>query len=85
MNGTPITPTSGVVRSPAEPSPAAERMRRHRQRRRADVLWLGLELRRSEVDALVRKGLLLEESRRDPYAVMQALYAFLERELECAP
>jgi hypothetical protein len=40
-----------------------------------------VELRETEVDALVSEGLLPSESRNDPAAVTQALYAFLEREL----
>jgi hypothetical protein len=71
----PLAPVSTTV------STAADRMRRSRERLREGLLWLGIELRETEVGALVRKGLLLEESRQDRDAVTRALYAFLEREL----
>jgi hypothetical protein len=60
------------------PSLAAERMRRHRKRRRNGLRCLMVELRETEIDALVRKGLLNEESRRDPGEIVAALYTFLE-------
>jgi hypothetical protein len=37
---------------PVARSPAAERMRRHRQRRRDGLICLTIELRKSEVDGL---------------------------------
>ena len=39
-------------------SPAAERMRLHRERRRRGLRCLVIELRETEVDALIRGGLL---------------------------
>jgi hypothetical protein len=38
-------------------SPAAERMRRHRQRRRDGLRCLTVELRDREIDELIRRGL----------------------------
>ena len=38
------------------PNPAAERMRRHRQRRRDGLRCLMIELRETEIDVLVAKG-----------------------------
>jgi hypothetical protein len=73
-----------VVSSPTEPvprSPAAERMRRHRQRRRNRLRCLTIELRETEIDALIRKGLLKSETRNQIYDLQMALYAFLERTL----
>jgi hypothetical protein len=46
-----------VILSPI--SPAGERMRRHRQRRRDKLPCLLIELRESEIEALIRQGLLL--------------------------
>jgi hypothetical protein len=60
---------------------AAERMRRHRERRRDGLRCLTLEIRDSEIDALARKGFLEADARNDPYAIEMALYEFLERTL----
>jgi SOS response regulatory protein OraA/RecX len=60
-------------------SPAAERMRRHRQRRREGLRSLTIELREAEIDALIRSGFLEGRSRNDVNAVTQALYRLLDR------
>ena len=65
----------------AAPSAAAERMRRHRQRRRYGLRCLMIELRETEIDALIRKGLLPPRNRHDYDSVQSALYAFLDRAL----
>jgi hypothetical protein len=73
-----------AIPSPAEhaaPSAAAERMRRHRQRRRDGLRCLMIELRETEIDALIRKGLLEAENRHDYDSVQSAFYAFLDRSL----
>ena len=59
-------------------SPAAERMRRSRERRRNRMRCLTIELRETEIDELIRKGLLKSETRNDPRAVRDALYAHLD-------
>ena len=66
---------------PASRSPAAERMRRHRQRRRDGLRCFIIELRETEIDALIRNGLLAPENRHDYDSVQSALYAFLDRSL----
>jgi len=66
---------------PASPTAAAERMRRYRQRQRDGLRCLGIELRETEIDALIRKGLLKPETRNDTSAVIDALYAHLENTL----
>jgi hypothetical protein len=63
---------------PATRTAAAERMRRYRQRRRNGLRCFMIELRETEVDALIRKGLLSAESRQDYVSVQSALYAFLD-------
>ena len=74
------------------PSPAAERMRRYRKRRReaikfqrAGMQHVQVELHVTEVDTLVRLGWLKEEDRHDPVclqgAVMGIIYWVLERRL----
>ena len=60
---------------------AAERMRRHRQRRRDGLRCFMIELRETEIDALITKGLLAAENRHDYDSVQAALYAFLDRAL----
>ena len=63
------------------PSPAAERMRLHRERRRNGMRCLMIELRATEIDALIRTGLLKSEMRNDPSAVSEAFYAFFDNTL----
>jgi hypothetical protein len=67
---------------PAIPSAAAERMRRHRERRRDGLRCLTIELRETEIDALVRMGLLKSEMRNDANAIIEALYAHFDRTLD---
>jgi hypothetical protein len=66
---------------PVTRSAAAERMRLHRERRQKGLRCLLIELRETEVDALIRKGLLKSETRNNSRAVTDALYAFLDRTL----
>lgn len=66
-------------------SPAADRMRLHRQRRREGLRCLMVELRETEIDALIKKGLLNNETRNDAGAVKEALYAFLDSTLGVMP
>jgi hypothetical protein len=47
-------------------------MRRHRQRRLDGLRSLTIELRETEVDALIRSGFLDKHSRNDSYAVILA-------------
>jgi hypothetical protein len=68
-----------------ERSSAAERMRRHRQRRREGLRHFGIDLKEAEIDALIRKCLLPRESRTDRTAVVKALYSFLDRALGGKP
>jgi len=37
-----------------------------------------VELRETEIDALTKKGLLKTDARNDPYAIRQALHAYLD-------
>ena len=69
----------------ASPTPAAERMRRHRERRHDGMRCLWIELRDTEIDALVQSGLLKAETRNDQNAIADALYEHLERTLEPLP
>ncbi len=67
------------------PSPAAERMRAHRQRRRDGLRCLTIELRETEIDALICRGLLKSETRNNSTALSEALYAFLDGTLGAMP
>ena len=71
-----VPPVPPVVRMAR--SAAAERMRLHRERRREGLRCLTIELRETEIDALIREGLLKPETRNDLSAVSDALYAFLD-------
>jgi hypothetical protein len=44
-----------------------------------------VELRETEIDALIRRGLLNNETRNDPSAVIDALYGFLDSTLGATP
>jgi len=72
-----IPPTN----KPSKCSPAAERMRRYRERRREGLRCLIIELRETEIDALARNGFLKADARNDPYSIEMALYEFFERTL----
>jgi hypothetical protein len=58
-------------------SDAAWRMRL----RRRGLQCLLVELRETEIDALIRKGLLKAETRHDLLAVRKALYSYLDQTL----
>jgi hypothetical protein len=73
------TPSSA---EPATRTAAAERMRRHRQRRRDGFRCLMIELRETEIDALISTGLLAAHNRQDYESVQSALYAFLDDAFE---
>jgi hypothetical protein len=64
------------------PSAAPLRMRRHRERRRDGLRCMTIELRETEVTALIRKGFLKEDTRNDRRAVMSAFYGFLDQTLD---
>ena len=63
------------------PSDAAERMRRHRQRRRNGLRCLPVEISETDIEGLTRLGLLPAEMCNDMNAVISALYKHLDRTL----
>jgi len=73
---TPIVASTKIARTRA-----AERMRRCRQRRRDGLRCYRLELRDSEIKALVRRGLLLASEQTNPNAVIKAMYVFFDHTL----
>jgi hypothetical protein len=60
---------------------AAERMRAHRQRRRAGLRCVTVELRETEVDVLIQQKLLAPDARNDPCAIRNALHTHFDRTL----
>ena len=72
---------SGPTTPPIARSAAAQRMRAHRQRRREGLRCVVVQLRETEIDELIRKGLLQADARNDVYAVRNALHAHFDRTL----
>jgi fatty acid/phospholipid biosynthesis enzyme len=62
-------------------SSAAERMRAHRRRKKSGMRCAVIELRENEIDALIQKGFLNADMRNDIEAIIDAIYAFFDREL----
>jgi hypothetical protein len=56
----------------------AVRVARHRQRRKVGLRCLTIELRESEIDALIQSRRLAPDARGELSAVRKALYAFLD-------
>ena len=67
-----------VATSPQPASAGAERMRRHRERRRKGLRCINILLRETEVDTLTRRGLLAANGRNDRNAVVRAFHQFLD-------
>lgn len=60
-------------------SSSALRMRRTRERRRNGIAGcIIVEIKQAEIDELVRRGLVLEEKRRDYEAVLGGLHHHLD-------
>ena len=59
-------------------SPGAQRMRRYRARRRRGLSCIRVQLRRSEVEALIACGLLQPAQRQDSNALAAALHRYLD-------
>ena len=56
-------------------------MRLHRARKLAGLRCLTLEVRETEIAALIRKGLLRPGSEHDSKGIRNALYSLLDRHL----
>jgi ethanolamine utilization cobalamin adenosyltransferase len=72
-----------VIEAAATLSPAAMRMRRSRERRRDGLRCLRIELRETEIDALVCRGFLKSDARNVRQEIIQALYKYLDDNLDC--
>ena len=71
--------------APAIRSAAAERMRRHRERRQMGLRCVTLQVRDGEIEELIRRGLLRADMRNEVYEIREALYAHLDRTLRATP
>ena len=81
MTDAPIASTAG----PAARSSVAERMRRHRQRRRDGLKCYIVQVRLSELDELIRRGLLQPDCRDNPHDVIDAIHQFFDENLSGNP
>jgi hypothetical protein len=70
-----------IASAAKHPSTVARRMRLHRARKLAGLRCLTLEVRETEIAALVRRGLLRADSQNDDRAVRGAFYSHLDRSL----
>jgi hypothetical protein len=66
-------------------SAAAERMRRHRERRQMGLRCVTLQVRDGEIEELIRRGLLRADMRNEVYEIREALYVHLDRTLGATP
>jgi hypothetical protein len=76
-----MTDPQTVVSNPV-PLTGSQRVRRVRERKRKDIIFLGIEILPTERNALIRIGLLNKADRNDKIAVRDALYAYFERHLD---
>jgi hypothetical protein len=64
---------------------AAERMRRHRERRQMGLRCVTLQVWDREIEMLIQRGLLPTEMRNDLHEIREALYLHLDRTLGATP
>jgi hypothetical protein len=69
-----------IVSDTTQRSPAAERMHLHRERKKNGMRCVMIELRETEIDALIRKGFLKADARNDTQVIIDALYSYFDRE-----
>ena len=60
-------------------SPAAQRMRRYRERVRQRLRYIPIPLHETDIDALIRMRLLKEDQREDVEALQTAVLGLLYR------
>jgi hypothetical protein len=74
--------TTETTTALAKRSAAAERLRRHRERRSLGLRCLTIQLHETEIAALIREGFLKIETRNDPDAICAALYELFDCALD---
>ena len=75
---------TGAGTEPIACPAATRRMRAHRDRRRKGLRCIRVELRETEVDVLIRKGLLKPDARNDASAIRDALHVHFDPTLGTA-
>jgi hypothetical protein len=75
------TKISNVQATVPTRSAAAERMRTHRKRRRAGLRCVVVQLRETEIDVLIRRGLLKADARNNVRAIGDAIHAHFDKTL----
>jgi hypothetical protein len=80
-----IEPPASAKSEPTRLSAAAERMRRHRNRKRQGLRCVRVWLRETEVDVLIGQGLLPADARNDTYAIREAIHKHFDRSLTPTP
>ena len=73
--------SSGPTSPPIACSAAAQRMRAHRKRRRAGLRCVVVQLRETEIDVLIRRGLLKADARNNVRAIRDAIHAHFDKTL----
>jgi hypothetical protein len=63
-------------------SPAAARMHRYRKRRRDQLQYVRVSLHVTDIDGLIRIGLLKEEQRHDPDWLQTALLSLVYKAID---
>ncbi len=62
-------------------TPAAERQLLYRKRRRHGLRCIQIEVRQSEIESLIQRGLLMHDEAADCYAIRDALHKHLDQTL----
>jgi hypothetical protein len=57
---------------------SGERMRRYRARRKREGQFLAFEVDKVFIDAMVRRGVLPTQARRDPDAIVESIFRLLQ-------
>jgi hypothetical protein len=71
-----------VPPAPRSRSGAGERMRFHRQRRKAGLRCVTIELRETEVTELIKRGFMTADARNDLRAIRNAVHRHLDESLD---
>ena len=70
-----------LMGDPSLPTPAAARQMLYRERRRHGLRCTQIEVRQSEIQALIQRGLLRQGAASDPLAVRDAIHRHLDQTL----
>jgi hypothetical protein len=76
--------TTDPAGTPSSSSPAAERMRLYRKRRREGMQYVQIPLHKSEVEDLIGLGFLQREQREDAQALQAAVLTIVYQALDMA-